>query len=484
MAHRPEVLECPNCAATLEPGVASGPFVRCQYCGAQVRVRPDDPPKPPARESRPPPDVARPRAPEPHPPRVPRGPAFSGSKVGLVLAVLVVAGIGVGGYLVARRVRANEPGELYGACLPRLKDGGRVLVLLSGDFDPDPESGGAYYRMEAVDPKTGQRLARAVFEWEGGMISEQKRLRPQAAPAGPDRLWVVERGQLQLRHPKTLAVIASFDQLKARNPDLQAGIQHSDFSGWSIEVDGFSGAAVVVTRDREPLWIDPRTLKGRRYVPGKEEVVLETSRGRVHRAAIEDALDLGSRLRQEGDHLTIDGERQLSDEQRRTLARVPRLRQLGESVRYADSLVLETAHGKFSFETDDPPRILFELHLQRPGEREGKRLFVAGRLPHPGFLSTVDDPDRPLVLPDDAGFVVVQRTRVMGGDEISAARLSLEGKQAWWMQLPGDRFVLAAVVGDLLIMALEGGRAKPWRALAVNWRNGLLPWRYGVDIEP
>jgi len=334
------------------------------------------------------------------------------------------------------------------------------MLVVSDALRTTDEYTGSRWRIDLVDPATGKRLIRRVFE-SGG--------RPELLPAAPGRFWCDSSTGLELRDVDTLNVIASPKSLAQRNPALAAGL-----SG-SIGVDGWSGSAIVTTKNGSSLLVDSRSLSARPFVRTREVVPMDRAAGEglVLRAALRAArLPDGPLTLHEGQngasHESVGSPRQLA-----ALRKLPRIRTLGQSQRGSGGGG-QVGDVECSFEAVDGGRREAVLVERGP---EDKELLRQSTFLSPEFLWAYGTSE-PLKLPE-GGDLVIAHTDSLDRDKgrLLLSRLSINGKRHWTVTEPWGSVTMATLQGDLVVVAIE---KKPSVVLGIAWRDGRVRWRLQI----
>ncbi|MCA9675516.1 MAG: hypothetical protein KC464_10810, partial [Myxococcales bacterium] len=397
--------------------------------------------------------------------------------LGVVATGGLIAGLLLAGRACVRHRARTNPGELYAAHVMRAADGTPRLVVVSEALGlGDDASFTTRWRIDLVDPATGRRLRRQLF-FDGGRDK-----RPELLPATPGRFWcdldgsyAGKRQLLELCGVDTLEVVASQRALIARSPELADGFASSP------EVDLGTGALIATTARATTILVDSVELTARPFSPSTERVCLEGSYGggQVTRAS----LDLAFRDVPGGAPPLTDGPNCASVHSRdpatvARLRRVPRLAGVGRSqdgttssVRAAgDVLFARVDGGQREALTTDP-------HGNGAGRRIGAATFI-----HPAALTEYGEADDAMVLPDDAGVILVhQETVDRNTSKLLISRLDLhDGTTPWTVTLPPGEVLLGHREGDLVIVAVRLFRHRQSVVLGLDWHDGAERWRYAM----
>jgi len=397
--------------------------------------------------------------------------------VGGVVAIAgLIAGLIFGGRACQRQRALRSPGELYNAHLVQSHGGQpRLLVVSEAIQLKNSDDGGSKWRIDLVDPATGKRLARKIW------FDSSRDDRPELLPAGPGRFWcdldgsyVGKRQLLELCDVDTLGVAVSTRALIEKNPALAGGLSYSP------EVDLGTGALLVTTKSAETLLIDSKELVARPFHSSKERVCLQAYEGggQVLRAALERAYtaQFGRALHfdQGGNCASIGSLAYHDPELRAFLRALPRLASLGSGADGATPSVV----APYSFQAVEggPREGLFrDAEAFEPKLRVGDSTFI-----DPEVLSEYGHDDRGIVLPGDAGVIVVhQDTMDRNSASVLLSRLSLtDGQVHWTLQLPAGEVLMGHLMGDVAIVALRLFHDRQSVVVAIAWQDGSERWRY------
>jgi len=414
---------------------------------------------------------------QPAPRSAPRGGGESSSSgwtwakrlaaLGAVLAVGgTVAGAILGQRACERRKALRSPGELYAAHVMRAQGGQERLIVVSeaiqlehGESDVTP------WRIDLVDPSSGQRLVRKVF-WD-----KPRKQRPELAPAGPGRFWcdldgsfVGQRNLIELCDVDTLQVAVSTQALVAKNPSLAAGFSYSP------TIDLGSGALTATTQTGETIVIDAQELVVRPFRASHDLVCLESyaGGGRVLRATLEAAAgDLRASLgfHEGGNCASLDNRAYRDRELRAFLRGVPRQGGLGQSQRGSTPSL--SAAGDFAFQAIDGGQrqgLFREPVGGGGGVRVGDKSFLA-----PELLAEYGPEHQGIVLPGGPTVILIHRDTLDSHTaQLLISRLDLEdGNLSWTLTLPAGEVLMGHLAGEVAIVAVrqfsEKAGSERWR---------------------
>lgn len=387
----------------------------------------------------------------------------------------LIAGLFFGDRACQRQRALHSPGELYNAHLVQSHDGQpRLLVVSEAIQLKNSDDGGSKWRIDLVDLATGKRLARKVW------FDSSRDDRPELLPAGPGRFWcdldgsyVGKRQLLELCDVDTLGVAASTRALIAKSPALAGGLSYSP------EVDLGSGALLVTTKSAEKLIIDSKELVARPFRGSKDTVCLQSYEGggQVRRSVLEAAYaaKFGRTPQfQEGDNCASLGNESYRDlELRAFLRELPRLASLGRSADGATPSLVDP----YSFQAvEGGPR----EGLFRDGEGFAKLRVGDATFIDPEVLTEYGHDDRGIVLPGDAGVIVVHQDSMdRNSASVLLSRMSLtDGQVHWTLQLPAGEVLMGHLMGDVAIVALRLFHDRQSVVVAIAWQDGSERWRY------
>ena len=116
-------------------------------------------------------------------------------------------------------------------------------------------------------------------------------------------------------------------------------------------------------------------------------------------------------------------------------------------------------------------------HGNGAGRRIGAATFI-----HPAALTEYGEADDAMVLPDDAGVILVhQETVDRNTSKLLISRLDLhDGTTPWTVTLPPGEVLLGHREGDLVIVAVRLFRHRQSVVLGLDWHDGAERWRYAM----
>jgi hypothetical protein len=382
----------------------------------------------------------------------------------------LLLGVLTAGAIIAQHFAARWTGEaeLDQAHVARLAGGGEALLVVGTVRHTGDRPDWFTHRIDLIDPRTGQRLAREV--------PDDDDRRPCLRPGPPGRCWALVAGgeRLQVRELQELSVVASFEELARRNPALAAGLHGG------VQVDLGRGDAIVTTERGDRLLIDGRTLKARAF-SAKEETVDAPGSGTVMLAALRQAkiLTAGQLKRGEGE-LVID-EYKLTTRQRAALAELP-------SVEWVNCVTMTprwttsaagTEQGELSFrKPGDGPKEA--LHLQREAGAPYEALAPATTYLEPAFV-TRRASGPALVLPGGGGVIVRhQESLDSRRSGLLLSRVTPAGKRAWTVRDVNGEVRLGYLAGELVVIAVKARSDRPGYILGIAYKDGAIRWRHEV----
>jgi len=348
------------------------------------------------------------------------------------------------------------PGSLYAAHLARTGAGAPRMLVVSQAGRTSEFYTGSDWRIDLVDPATGQRLLRRIFEYAG---------RPELLPAAPGRFWCESAGKLELRDVDTLDVIASHGSLVQRNPPLAAGLHGP------IKVDGWSGSAIVTTNSGSSLLLDSRTLVARPFVPAREQVHMDTG-GDMTLEALRAAKLPDGPLPLKARERFLEHAFVRSPRQRAALRTLPRIRTLGAS-QHGSASGGSVGNRDCGFVTvDGGSREALQIEHDREKVTRPQSTFLSPK------LLLAYDTERALTLQDEDGLVVAHSSSLdRNTGQLLLSHLSLDGTLHWTVTAPPGPIAMATVVDDILVVAIEAERGL---IVGIAWQDGEVRWRLQI----
>jgi hypothetical protein len=382
-------------------------------------------------------------------------------KIGMAagLAGLVGAVI-LGGRACSRHRAETRPGEITDVCVVKRGDGTPALLFVTKVYQgDDPDD----YRLDLVDPESGARLRRLV-------LPEQEH-NARVAAASPGLVWVAAKDRLALRALPDLGPVERYQDLVRTVPALAGGL-HGE-----VEVDGWSGAALVTTKTGEQLRIDSRDLRVRAIVYKDEVLAVDPHLGGGH-LLLESAragglFDKGSAILPGPNAIQLDPgfSRELPAVQVARWRAFPRLGRLGAS-RSTTVGSVEVDGVRYSFE-GSPRR---SLHRQERGAQGSESVSGSPRLIDAELVAWPDG--RALVLPGP-GLLVRHKVTLGSADRtLLFSHVTLAGNQIFMRSTPGRGLAFAHLAGPRVVLAIEDEKGS--YLIALDAHDGSVGWRYAL----